>query len=201
MNLFFILLRLIVNGGEGWIVQRDGKGFYIHQFEDIMMQYGTDVKRFIFTYVKDWDVASDLTQDVFIKVYHSLQQFEYRSSLKTWIFSIAANRSKDYLKSWHYRHLTFNEKFFSKRASGDKNPEQQLLQNAENQSMLTKVQSLPIKYKEVIFLYYYGELTTSEISALLNTSVSTVKTRLLRGKQLLKKYFPEEAGGEINEYI
>ena len=76
-----------------------------------------------------------------------------------------------------------------------------MLQNAENQSMLTKVQSLPIKYKEVIFLYYYGELTTSEISALLNTSVSTVKTRLLRGKQLLKKYFPEEAGGEINEYI
>ena len=87
-------------------MQKNGESFPldIYQFEDIMTEHGTDVKRFIFTYVKDWDVASDLTQDVFIKVYNGLHQFENRSSIKTWIFSIAANRSKDYLKSWHYKH-------------------------------------------------------------------------------------------------
>jgi len=175
---------------------------HISSFDNIMQDYGTDVKRFIYTYVKNWDTASDLTQEVFIKVYKNLPSFEHRSSMKTWIFTIAANQAKDYLKSWHYRNLTLNELLFSKKTTSiDKNPENQAITNDENQSLLAYLQSLPIKYKEVIYLYYYEELTTPQISALLNTSVSTVKTRLLRGKQLLRKRIPYEKDGEINEFI
>ena len=180
---------------------KDKSEMHISNFESIMLEYGTDVKRFIYTYVKNWDTASDLTQEVFIKVYKNLTLFEHRSSIKTWIFTIAANQAKDYLKSWHYRNLTLNELFSKKTTTIDKNPETEAIINNDNQSLLTYVQSLPVKYKEVIYLYYYEELTTVEISSLLNTSVSTIKTRLLRGKQLLRKRIPFEKDGEISEFI
>lgn len=181
---------------------KDKSKRHISNLESIMLEYGTDVKRFIYTYVKNWDTASELTQEVFIKVYKNLTYFEHRSSIKTWIFTIAANQAKDYLKSWHYRNLTFNEFLFSKKpAPFDKNPENLAVTNDENQSLLVYLQALPVKYKEVIYLYYYEELTTTEISILLDTSVSTVKTRLLRGKQLLKKRIPFEKDGEINEFF
>ncbi|WP_179884791.1 sigma factor [Bacillus sp. AFS015802] len=58
-------------------------------FEEIMKRYGEYVTRLIFGYVKDWAISEDLTQEEFINIYYHLDEFEGRSQLKTWIFSIA----------------------------------------------------------------------------------------------------------------
>lgn len=64
-------------------------------------------------------------------------------------------------------------------------PEQTVIKNEQNSELIQSVLSLPVKYREVIFLYYFEEMKLSEIGASLEINTNTVKTRLARGKSLL----------------
>ena len=75
-----------------------------YDIETLMRQYGNDVLRTAYMYVKDVHTAEDIFQDVFIKVNQKLSTFEGNSSIKTWIIRITINTCKDYLKSaWNRR--------------------------------------------------------------------------------------------------
>lgn len=78
--------------------------------ETIMNEYGTEIKRFIYSYIKNESDADDVTQDVFVTVYQKLDTFRGESTLRSWIYSIAINKSKDYLRSWKSRNLRIKEK-------------------------------------------------------------------------------------------
>lgn len=162
--------------------------------EMIMDEYGTSLKRLIFTYVKDWGIASDLTQEVFITVYEKLASFEQRSSLKTWLFSIAINKSKDYLKSWHFRNLFLNDKVFLLKKETEKSPEAKYLIRAEQNYLVKQILSLPLKYREILQLHYYQDLSIQEISSTLKIPIGTVKTRLYRGQEKLKNIISNDRG-------
>ncbi|ETI67587.1 sigma-70 family RNA polymerase sigma factor [Neobacillus vireti] len=164
--------------------------------EIIMDAYGDRIKRLVYSYVKDWGTASDLTQEVFVTAYMKLETFERRSSFKTWIFTIAVNKCKDYLKSWHYRNMVMNEKVFSFMKDKSKTPEEQVLRNDENRELLDAIWGLPLKYREVFLLHYYQDLSLQEMSTTLGIPITTVKTRLFRGKEKLKRFFPAIKRGE-----
>lgn len=155
--------------------------------EMIMEEFGTPIKRLIYSYVKDWEVASDLTQEVFITVYKKMDTFKGDSTLKTWIYRIAINKSKDFLKSWEYRNLAFYGKLFNLKKEKDRSPEAIFLQADESREIQKVIWSLPVKYREIVLLYYYQNLSFQEISETLNIPLSTVKTRLYRGQDKLKK--------------
>ncbi|RDU36884.1 RNA polymerase factor sigma C [Neobacillus piezotolerans] len=166
------------------------------KLEEIMGAYGSHVKRLIYSYVKDWGIAGDLAQDVFVAVFMKLESFEGRSSYKTWVYTIAVNRSKDYLKSWHYRHMAVAEKVFSLMKDLKRTPEETAIEKDGNRQLLEAVWSLPLKYREVILLHFYQDLTVSEISETLGLPLATVKTRLLRAKEKIRNaYIPLERGG------
>ena len=164
--------------------------------EMIMDEYGTVLKRLIYSYVKDWNTASDLTQDTFIAVYEKLENFQQRSSFKTWIFTIAINKSKDYLKSWHYRNMIMNEKIFFLKKDKEKDPETAFLDRDEHHELLNTIESLSVKYREVFLLHYYQDLSLAEISEALNIPISTVKTRLYRGQEKVRKILTFSERGE-----
>jgi RNA polymerase sigma-70 factor, ECF subfamily len=164
--------------------------------EMIMEEYGTVLKRLIYSYVKDWNAASDLTQDTFITVYEKLENFQQRSSFKTWIFTIAINKSKDYLKSWHYRNLIMNEKIFLLKKDRGKDPEAAFLERDSHHELLKTIESLTVKYREVFLLHYYQDLSLAEISEALNIPISTVKTRLYRGQEKVRKILSASERGE-----
>lgn len=71
----------------------------------LMQEYGTRVLRLVTLMVKDRDLAEDITQDVFLKVYRNLSGFRGESSIHTWIYRIAVNECKGYLRSWTFRNL------------------------------------------------------------------------------------------------
>ncbi|MBB6451669.1 RNA polymerase sigma factor (sigma-70 family) [Salirhabdus euzebyi] len=75
--------------------------------EMLMKQYGEELKRIIFMYVKNWSQADDLIQDVFVTIFIKLDTYKGKSSLKNWIYSIAINKCKDYLRSWQYKKMMF----------------------------------------------------------------------------------------------
>lgn len=69
--------------------------------------------------------------------------------------------------------------------------EQTVMQNAEDRELASAVMSLPIKYREVIYLFYYEELSIKEIATVIEVKENTIKTRLKKAKELLKKGLEE----------
>jgi RNA polymerase sigma-70 factor, ECF subfamily len=182
------------NEDEAYLFEMDKK----MAVKVLMKEYGEEIKRLIYTYTKNWSSAVDLSQDVFVSVYLHLEKFERKSSVRSWIYSIAINRCKDYLKSWHYRNMQLLEKLPLGKGSSTETPEHHLLMEDESREMMQRIFSLPIKYRELIILYYYKELSVKEISELLNLSESVIKTRLHRGREKLRLTFTERGGSEFH---
>ncbi|MEH7255740.1 sigma-70 family RNA polymerase sigma factor, partial [Neobacillus niacini] len=109
------------------------------------------------------------------------------STIQTWLYKIAINHCKDHIKSWHYRKVHVNQFIFSKIIGQEASPEQQYLKKSENDELLSSILKLPVKYREIILLYFFHDLTLKEISEVCQINLSTVKSRMSRGKEILKK--------------
>ncbi|MGM0840154.1 MAG: sigma-70 family RNA polymerase sigma factor [Bacillota bacterium] len=153
--------------------------------EKAMTEYGNDVYYIVYSYVKEHSLAEDLTQEIFIKFYQKMDTFREDSSLKTWIISVAVNHCKDYLRRWDTRMVSISNKINDMAKGKMGAPEQTVIEKEKNSELIQSVLALPIKYREVIFLYYFEEMKLSEIGACMDLNTNTVKTRLTRGKALL----------------
>jgi RNA polymerase sigma-70 factor (ECF subfamily) len=151
--------------------------------------YWLSVKKLAFTYVRDWTLAEDITQDVFINCHRNLSGFRGDSSYKTWLFRITVNKCKDVLKSNWFKTLFLFEDVIDNVIKKEKSAENIYLKKIEEEQLSKLVLKLPLKYREVIILFYYEELKLDEIQSLLGININTLKTRLNRGKALLKKKF------------
>ena len=153
--------------------------------DTLIKDYGEDLKRLAYLYVYDLAESEDITQEVFIKCYHQLDHFRHESSYKTWLIRMTINQCKDYKKRWSVRNIFYRKEL-------PETYEQQLtepsyIQKESSDEMMRELTKLASKYKEVLILYYYEELTMLEISEILQIKHNTVKSRLLRGKNLLKE--------------
>ncbi|MFT5873638.1 MAG: RNA polymerase sigma-70 factor (ECF subfamily) [Clostridium sp.] len=176
------------------LVQKDSKEKKdIHsEIERLINCYGDDVLRVAYLYVKDMHKAEDIFQEVFIKIFKKYDSFKGNSSEKTWIMRITVNVCKDYFKSfWIKRVLLNSDRDEDREIYNEEYNAQSLDDNIikaiESRELLHQVMNLTIKYKEVIILYYYEEFNTREISEMLKLPEGTVRTRLFRGRKLLKK--------------
>jgi len=155
----------------------------IHELERIMEQHTERLIRLAFYYVRDLQSAEDIVQDVFIKFYDNQQNYEERGELKAYLSKLVSNRSKDYLRSWTYRKIQVQQRIFPqqtvmRRDMLVKQDEQTLVENA--------ILALPLKQREILIYYYFEEMPVMKIAELLSIPESTVKTRLRRGRALLK---------------
>ena len=159
-------------------------------FEHLIETLERRVLNLAYTYVKDWNTAEDICQEVFIKVYEKLDTFEQKSSIKTWIYSITVNHCKDFLKSKWYKRTFITEVIHRYMKTSKENvTETHLLKNLEKTSLANDVLQLPIKYREVVILHYYEDLTTQEMSVLLNVGNSTIRTRLQWARLMLQQKY------------
>nr|WP_209480865.1 sigma-70 family RNA polymerase sigma factor [Virgibacillus litoralis] len=164
---------------------------------EIMDLYGDEIKRLIYTYVKNNADTDDVTQEVFMTIYQKLSTFQGKSTLKSWVYSIAINKSKDHLRSWRSRNKRLKEKLSQSARfleKSDETPEEYMIRENESSDLLDKVMKLPINYREVIILYYFKELSAKEISYALNMKEVSVRTRLNRGREKLKQVLSLERG-------
>lgn len=161
------------------------------QIEEIMNRHGQEILQLVFSYVNNKAIAEELTQDIFVKCYKALHTYNGKSKLKTWLWRIAINHCKDFLKSW-YNKKVFNteEESLYNRASKEI-VEQTVIQKEEENQLIAAIMKLPIKYREVIYLFYYEDLPIKEIAIVTDAGENTVKTRLRRAKELLKEQLEE----------
>ncbi len=155
--------------------------------DEIMNHYGQDILRLVYSYVNSKELAEDLTQDIFVKCYKSLHTYKGKSSLRTWLWRIAINHCKDFLKSWYNKNVVISEEEPISHRTAKEMVEEVVIQKEEDDQLIAAIMTLPIKYREVIYLFYYEELLIKDISAVTEASVNTVKTRLRRAKELLKE--------------
>ncbi|MBA9025778.1 sigma-70 family RNA polymerase sigma factor [Peribacillus huizhouensis] len=153
--------------------------------DEIMMTYGQDILQLVYSYVKNLPLAEDLTQEIFVKCYQALPRYRGEAKIRTWLWRIAINHCKDYLKSWYYRQVELNTGNYANCQAVD-HVEQDIIQKDEDKVLSDAVMNLPVKYREVIYLYYFQELTIKEMAEMTGNSQSTIKTRMRRAKHILK---------------
>lgn len=150
-------------------------------FERKYYNYKDTIYSIALNYCHDEDDALDITQDVFMKYLSDDKQFENDNHELYWLIRVAINTSLTFIKSKWKTSVYLNEELLNK--AKDENLSDDILR------MRQILNSLPDKYKEVIILYYYQNYNVNEIANILNISLSNVKKRLERAREIIKKEY------------
>ena len=139
--------------------------------------YADTVRRICMVNLKNYSDTEDIFQTVFLKYVLHPEPFESEEHEKAWIIRVTVNACKDLLKNV----------FRSRTVPLDTLIETPQAQELRHTELLEAVLSLPAKYKDVVYLYYYEGYSAEEISRILKKNVNTVYTLLTRARKILKK--------------
>lgn len=150
--------------------------------EGLMKEYQTNLFVTAFNICKNAEDAKDVVQDTFIAYMTSNQKFNDEGHIRAWLFRVTINKAKDFNKSFWKRNRMPLEDYM----------ETLPFETKEDSSLFEAVLNLPEKYRVVIHLFYYEDMSIKEISSVMRISESNVKVRLSRGRKLLKNVLMEE---------
>ncbi|APY01460.1 sigma-70 family RNA polymerase sigma factor [Lacinutrix venerupis] len=158
--------------------------------KEVWQIYSSDLKRFIFSKVKNDAVADDILQDVFIKVHTKLSTLQDVSKLKSWLFSIARYSVLDYFK-------TSNKTF--EIANFEIETQIKETTHTEKECLYGILKSLPKKYSEPLFLSDIKGVKQLDIAKQLNLTLPAVKSQIQRARKMVAQGFKDCCGFVEND--
>lgn len=167
--------------------------------DELMRAYGTDVWNYAFFLTRRRELADDISQDVFVKVYNRLYTFNGQSSVKTWLLSITRNTARDALRSVWLRRVTLVDYWQDQRAGPS--AERDALSRQMTDEIWSVVLSLPAKLREVLLLHAQYGLKQEEIAELLGVSLGTVKSRLHRARAAVSRKLNRQPAAGEEEWV
>lgn len=137
-------------------------------------RFGDMIYRIGILFLRNRQDAEDAFQEVFLRLFEKAPAFASEEHEKAWLITVACNYCKNQLRlSWRRKNVPLEEL--------------PLLQADEGEiRVVTQLLSLPMKYRQVLYLHYYEGYSTEEIGALLHIKPATIRTQLKRGRELLK---------------
>ena len=147
------------------------------EFNDKYYLYKNTIYSIAFSYVHNVIDADDIVQDVFLKYLNSNDSFKTPDNEKYWLIRVTINTCKSYVKRAWKQKVDLDDDKVNRTSSELK----------KEDSLFEQVYNLPHIYKEIIVLYYYEELSIKDISNTLKISISAVKKRLERARNILKE--------------
>lgn len=163
-------------------------------FNELFNKYKKPILNFIYRLIGNRETAEEVTQEAFIKAYKNLDIFDPNRKFSTWLYTIARNLAKNAIRDRKYfRDITFEtvisgeeKKLRLKDVIADtKALPDELMENEELTKEAQKIlDSLPLKYKEIITLCSVQELTHKEAAKVIGCSVATVSIRINKAKDL-----------------
>lgn len=171
-------------------------------FEKLYHEYKTLVFNVALNYLQNLEDAEEVTQDVFVKVYHSLGNFNQQSTYKTWIYRITINQCLDFIKQKNSQKRFF---IFGKKSQNEQeylnitNFEHPgiLMENQEDAKVLFEViNTLTENQKTALLLSKLDGLSNPEIAEIMQLSISSVESLIFRGKAALQ----EKLGEKFTQY-
>ena len=166
-------------------------------FEELVRRYQRPISAYVYRMVGDYDIALDLTQEIFIKIYASLARYRPEFKFSTWIYKIAHNAAVDHLRRTSTREQslmigTDGDQFDMPIESGRLSPEQESEQRERRIEIETVVRALPANYRELVILRHSQDLSYEEIVEVTGLPLGTVKNRLFRAREMMRQQFVEK---------
>lgn len=143
-------------------------------FMEIYNRHVDTVYRVCFSFMKNAADTEDMVQETFLKLISCKKRFTSKEHEKAWLIVTASNTCKDELRRFKRRFQYISACLKTENGG-------------QGEGMSELILSLPSKYKEVVYLYYYEGYQTSEIAEMLHVNASTVRNRLSRARKLLQK--------------
>ncbi len=163
-----------------------------HAFKTLLERYEAKISRYGRRFLSNAEDIADLVQGIFIKAYVNIKSFDSERRFSPWIYRIAHNEFVNALKK------TKREPFFILEADtifptlpAKERSDDDILSDELKQNMERTLNSIGAKYREVLILYFYEELSYQDIADVLHIPISTVGVRLKRAKEELKKKYVE----------
>lgn len=154
--------------------------------KEALQKHSNTIFRIAYQNLKNQADAEDIMQEVFIRLMQSNMSFESDDHLKAWLIKVTINLCKDHLKSSWYKRTKSLEEI----------PNTYYLIKEESE-VISELFKLSVKYRNILYLYYFEEYTLQEISQILDISVNTASSQLQRARKKLK--FMME-GDKSNEF-
>lgn len=174
---------------------------------DMAEAYGSKVYQLAFRYLRNKEDAEEVTQDVLLKVYRKIDAFRGDSALSSWIYRITFNTAMSRLRTLKYQR-TLVDDLPMLNADGDENNRQvpeiadwsnladeQLFRAQLRRRVFRAILALPVIYRAPVMLRDIQGMSTEEASAMLRVKDQTLKSRLHRGRLILRKQLADFAGG------
>lgn len=170
LNDDFALIKSFINGNES-------------AFRTLINRHKEKVRNLVYVTTSNPDIVDDIAQEVFIQVYRKLGNFRFESQFTTWLYAITINKCRDYLRRVKIRSL------FSPLSDDDhQHPSHTTKQVFDIQEIVQKaISRLPEKLRVPLLLRDFEGLSYQEIAETLGTEVGTVKSRIFRARDQLKK--------------
>jgi len=163
-------------------------------FAEIVELYKNKIFQVAYRMLGNRTEAEDISQETFLRVYANLARYDQNHKFSTWIYRIATNLCIDRLRK---KQATFSLDqeinsgegldMYSQIADKNKGPEQEVMTLELQNEVQQAIDQLPIKYKSIMVLRYIEDLSLQEISEIIDLPVTTIKTRIHRGREALKK--------------
>ncbi len=157
----------------------------------LVRRYQQGLYRHALGMVLDGDAAADLVQDAFVKAYANLERCRDRSKFGTWVFRILRNRCLDYLKERRRQDLPLDDhRAFPAVEAG---PESELERRSLRDALERALAKLPDAQREAFLLKHVQELSYEEMAEVVDASVSALRMRVLRAREMLQALLGEHA--------
>ncbi|HEY4553047.1 MAG TPA: sigma-70 family RNA polymerase sigma factor [Bacillaceae bacterium] len=163
-----------------------------HAFRLLVEKYRTAVFHTVYSVLRNEKDAEDAAQEVFMKIYTSLPQYE-KQGFKTWITRIAVNHAIDMKRKKVRRQEDMNVEYEeASHAPPDDSVELQVIKREKKQLIRKRLDELPPNYKEVVEGFYIREKTYQELADEQDVQVKTIEVKLYRARQWMKKHWKED---------
>lgn len=167
-------------------------------FETLVDRYSGDIYALLYRLTENAEEAADLTQDTFLKALRSLGGFRGDSGLKTWLFRIAINESRNRFRWWKRRRREATISLDAMMGTGERtvsdtladsgqSPEDTALANEREYALKATLLDLADVYREAVILCDIEGLSYEETAAALGVGIGTVKSRISRGREELRR--------------
>lgn len=151
--------------------------------------YSDMLYKIAYLQLKNSEDAKDIVQEVFYQYIKRQEEFDSEEHEKAWFIKVTLNGCRKLWRSAWFRHT---EGLPKQEAASENNLEKEILEREKKKRLLEEIWRLPRKYREVIHLFYFEEMSVKEIGEVTGRNPSTVTSQLTRGRELLKKRLKEE---------
>ena len=160
-------------------------------FEELVRRYQRPIVSYVYRMLNDYDNSLDVTQEVFIKVYNSLERYSCDYKFSTWLYRIAHNAAIDHLRRNSMNSLSLETEtadgtYQLQIESPNPTPEQDRERSEWRSEIESVVKQLPAAYRDLILLRHARDLSYDEIAEITNLPLGTVKNRLFRAREMMR---------------